>query len=91
MHGFLSNLFAGPATMPLLVIFTLGVALLVRVLLMLLVKNVARSVAKKKSLRGSIPFVSMDLGRNVPGAESTSSETTIHIRHHGNRSRSEYN
>lgn len=63
MHSFLSNLFAGPATMPLVVIFTLGMALLVRVLLLLLVKSVARSVAKKRSLRGSTPFVSMDLGR----------------------------
>ena len=63
MHSFLSNLFAGPATMALVVIFTLGMALLIRFLLLLLVKSVARSVTKKRSLRGSIPFVSMDLGR----------------------------
>ena len=41
MPSLLSNLSTGPATMALLVICTLGMALLVRVLVLLLVKTVS--------------------------------------------------
>lgn len=61
MPSLLSNLSTGPATMALLVICTLGMALLVRVLVLLLVKTVSGSVAKKRSARGPIPLVSIDL------------------------------
>jgi hypothetical protein len=90
MHGFLSNLFAGPATMAFLVAFTLGMGLLVRALVLLLVKTVSRSVTKKRSVRGSIPFVSIHLSGNEPGAASSSSETLV-SGFPKNRFRSEYN
>ena len=55
MPSLLSNLSTGPATMALLVICTLGMALLVRVLVLLLVKTVSWICRKKEICERSDP------------------------------------